>query len=130
MMVLIVEDDALSRKALARLLRADGHYVDTVGSAEEALEVIRGGFVPQVVLIDVDLPGMDGLDLTAQLAQEVPQASAILTSAVEHERIMSRGDLPHPQYLRKPLPVRQLLHLVASAPQPSGDDCSPGLRSN
>src|SRR3954471_10758494 len=67
--ILIVEDDRISRKALALLLSRSGYGVEAVGSAEDALhladDLTGEGRMPRVALVDVDLPGMSGLDLIA-----------------------------------------------------------------
>jgi two-component system, response regulator FlrC len=128
-MVLIVEDDVLSRKALTRLLRANGHDVEAVGSAEEALDALRQGLAARVVLIDVDLPGMNGLQLITALSREFPGISAILTTAVDRERLVSGGRFATSYYLRKPLQVGQLLSMVASADSQAFTSAAPALRA-
>ncbi len=62
MKVLIIEDDAVDRKLVGAVLRIDGHSVRDRSSAQEALEAVRQD-TPDVILLDLRLPGMDGLEL-------------------------------------------------------------------
>ncbi|WP_068111338.1 sigma-54-dependent transcriptional regulator [Tropicimonas marinistellae] len=64
--ILVVDDDKAMRQSLADLLEAAGWQVDTVSRAEQALEVLKG-HSPDVILSDVRMPGMSGLDLLARL---------------------------------------------------------------
>lgn len=67
--VLVVEDDRPTRMLLERIIRARGHEVVGCGSAEEALEKLNEEFFPLITL-DIQLPGMSGLDLTRKLRAE------------------------------------------------------------
>src|SRR5689334_18545612 len=61
--VLIVEDERVARRALANLLAASGYVAQAAGSAEEALGLLNlKGQPPKVILVDLNLPGMNGLD--------------------------------------------------------------------
>jgi DNA-binding response OmpR family regulator len=61
--VLFVEDDAGLAGIVVRHLRAHGHDARSVESAEDAIELLRAGFRPNVVLLDINLPGASGWDL-------------------------------------------------------------------
>ncbi len=109
--VLIVEDESVSRMAMALLLRANGYHAVTASSAEEALQLIDDGPLPNVALVDLDLPGMNGADLIASL-QAKGQLSAVLITAAARERIdaLSLQGVP---FFRKPIDFRELLHTLA-----------------
>lgn len=64
--VLVVDDHAINLKLAAEVLEWAGYRVLSASSAEEALEVLGRG-LPDLILMDVGLPGMDGLTLTRQL---------------------------------------------------------------
>ncbi|HWY47920.1 MAG TPA: response regulator [Bryobacteraceae bacterium] len=64
--ILVVEDHDLQSKLVRFLLEEAGHSVRTAASAEEAREILRS-FFPNLILMDLQLPGMDGLDLTRLL---------------------------------------------------------------
>jgi CheY-like chemotaxis protein len=92
-----------------------------VGSAEEALEVIRQQGVPDVALVDLDLPGMDGLQLIRRLEKENPQVYSVLITAASPERVQAlRQEESHAKYLRKPLSIDDLLTLLTGNHHP---DC-------
>jgi response regulator RpfG family c-di-GMP phosphodiesterase len=75
--VLIVDDDAPLRSLLRATLGADDYDVREAGSAEEAFEVIRF-WEPRIVLLDVNLPGMDGLTFCSELRRIDDDAVVIL----------------------------------------------------
>lgn len=73
--ILIVDDNPMNRKLLKVLLETEGHQVVTAVDAEDTLRVLHN-FHPQLILMDFDLPGMDGLELTKKL-KENPLTSGI-----------------------------------------------------
>ena len=114
--VLIVEDERISRQALAYLLEQSGFRPATCESAEEALERLCAGAAPQVALVDVDLPGMSGLDLVARLEKLRPGTFAVLITAASGERIDRFRETHDVQYLRKPVDFPRLLKLLDARP--------------
>jgi CheY-like chemotaxis protein len=67
--ILIVDDNATNLKLVKVLLMKEGYDIQTAGDAEEALKVLQT-FTPRLVLMDLQLPGMDGLTLTRKLKSE------------------------------------------------------------
>lgn len=82
--VALVEDSAPMRRNLERMLRrATGmKCVSVCGSAEEALEQIPKQ-QPDVILMDINLPGASGIECTARLKQQLPQAQVIMLTVYE-----------------------------------------------
>ena len=116
--ILLVDDEAKIRNALAQALREDGHEVIAVGSPREAQRLLaRGGF--DVLLVDNLMPELTGLDVIRELvastaADERPQilmmtAHATVESAIE---AMKLGAL---DYLQKPFEIDELLVVVNRA---------------
>jgi CheY-like chemotaxis protein len=68
--VFIVEDNADARETLKRLLEADGHRVRVAGDGASALEAMRAA-PPEVALIDIGLPQMDGYELARRIRAEI-----------------------------------------------------------
>src|ERR1043166_2825638 len=64
--ILIVDDDNTSRKALARTLTAAGYHCGESGNGDEALKLIRGQ-QPSLLLLDFEMPGLDGAELLKRL---------------------------------------------------------------
>src|ERR1700692_1645044 len=72
--ILVVEDHDMQAKLVSFLLQEAGHTVQIAASAEEALEILRS-FSPDLILMDLDLPGMDGLELMRVLRLDPVQST-------------------------------------------------------
>jgi CheY-like chemotaxis protein len=118
--VLIVEDEHVARRALSMLLASSGYVIRAVGSAEEALRILEGeesAIPPQVALVDLDLPGMNGLDFISRLEQMEPAILPVLITAAGEDIV---GDAVRDRqlvYLRKPLDVGELLTIITHGEQ-------------
>ena len=78
--ILIVDDEPIIRANLAEFLQAEGFGVEAVGSGEDALDrVVRQKF--DVALCDINLPGLDGLEVLERLARVSPETFVILITA-------------------------------------------------
>ncbi len=60
--ILVIDDDAAERQRLSSWFRAEGYAVETAGHGREALDRLRTGFQPCVILMDLMMPEMDGFD--------------------------------------------------------------------
>src|SRR5688572_6718307 len=78
--ILIVDDNPANLKLARVLLTAEGYEVRTAEAAEEALEILET-FTPRLILMDVQLPGIDGLELTRRLKAD-PARRGILIVAL------------------------------------------------
>jgi CheY-like chemotaxis protein len=108
--VLLVEDDRRVRDALSRLLRIDGLEVETADNGQEALEQLAALTVPvDLVLSDIAMPVMDGLDLYAQLSEQYPHLPVILmTGQQAHWEPPLDGHGEPALILRKPIELGTL----------------------
>ena len=113
--ILIVDDEKPIRRILSLLLQERGHRITEVGSGEEALACLAEA-KPDVVLLDLKLPGIDGLETLSRLRALSPHADIIMmtafgtiTSAVE---AMRRGAF---DYITKPFDNDELLMIVDRA---------------
>ena len=113
--ILIVDDNARARQSMAEVLQAAGHPVTTCASALEALKVV-GENAFEVIITDLQMPGMDGLAFIRALAERnvesqivMVTAFASVASAVEAMRYGAFD------YIEKPFDVEQLEELVARA---------------
>ena len=111
--VLIVEDERVSRRALAALMAASGYTPEAAASAEEALDAVRGDAVhPAIALVDLDLPGMNGLELIGQLTRMEPSVFPVLITAANGEGLTEHLREQGVAYLRKPVDFSRLLSLL------------------
>ena len=101
--ILIVEDEENARKGYEQLLQRWGYEVVAVSSAEEALAKFSS-FQPDSVIADVELPGMNGLDLLEQLGEELRDVPAIIiTGKGSDERAVAAIEAGAFWYIEKPL---------------------------
>ncbi|MDB4971819.1 MAG: two-component hybrid sensor and regulator [Myxococcaceae bacterium] len=113
--VLVVDDNPTNLKLIAYLLQAKGYEVRTAIDAESALTEIQTAR-PALILMDLQLPGMDGLELTRQL-KAAPETRDIVVIAVtayamkgDEERARAAGC---DGYIPKPVDTRALPRIVA-----------------
>ena len=78
--LLIVDDEPIVQQSLAEWFRSDGYEVDSAGSAKEALRKVAEGRY-DIALVDIKMPGMDGLELQARLAELAPSLTIIMITA-------------------------------------------------
>lgn len=107
--ILLVEDNDALREATLAFLQQKGHYVRGVGMAEE-IDDMGGGFVPDVYVIDLNLPDEDGLSLAKRLRATHPQVGIVITTARAKigDKVVgyqSGADL----YLTKPVHPQELM---------------------
>jgi two-component system cell cycle response regulator DivK len=113
--VLVVDDNAANVKLLRVLLEREGYGVETAADAEDALCVLSA-FKPRLILMDVQLPGMDGLELTRRLRADAATKDLVilaLTAAATKEdeaRALAAGC---DGYVAKPIDVGSLPGIVA-----------------
>jgi CheY-like chemotaxis protein len=117
--VLIVEDERVSRRALAALMSALGYETEAAASAEEALDAVESGAHPDIALVDLDLPGMNGLDFIGRLTQMDPAVFPVLITAANGDRLTSLLANRGVAYLQKPLDVNRLLSLLGEQMSPN-----------
>lgn len=114
--VLIVEDEQDIRELVSYNMLKEGYQVAAVASGEEALEAVKGRR-PDVVLLDLMLPGIDGLTVCATLKED-PETSAIpvimLTAKGEESDIVTGLNMGADDYVTKPFSPKVLLARVAA----------------
>lgn len=111
--VLIVEDDAQLREALADSLELNGYAVTQVANAEAALDAL-GRELPGLVLTDVQMPGADGHALLENIKARTPEVPVVLMTAYgEIDRAVEAMRAGAADYLAKPFAPERLLAVVA-----------------
>lgn len=114
-MILIVDDNPINLKLARLLLSAEGYEVRTALDAEQALGLL-GEFQPHLILMDIQLPGMDGLELTRRLKAD-PKTHTIAIVALtayamkgDEEKALACGCSG---YISKPIDTRHFSAQVA-----------------
>ena len=112
LLVLIVDDDKDTRESLAALLRAQGHEAAVAGDGYEA---VRSAFLdcPDVVLLDVSLPGMDGYEVGRAIKEARPcKPPFVVAVSGWPEDPTRRGEAGIDLYLTKPADLDALRGLL------------------
>jgi two-component system, OmpR family, response regulator MprA len=106
--ILVVEDDEEIVEVLRRSLRAEGYEVRSSGDGVEALD-LAAAFVPDVVVLDLGLPRMDGVEVCRRLRAESDVPILMLTARSETEDRVGGLDSGADDYLVKPFERKELL---------------------
>jgi DNA-binding NtrC family response regulator len=111
--ILIVDDDASFRTSLAANLELEGHQVTEAGDGARAVELVRAGLF-DLVITDVRMPGMNGVDVFREVRRLRPEVPVILMTAFALERLLSDA-LGEGVYamLSKPFSVDHAIALTA-----------------
>jgi DNA-binding NarL/FixJ family response regulator len=114
--VLIVDDSDLYRAGLRELLGAAGlEVVGEAGTGEDGVRLAREG-APDVVLMDVDMPGAGGVEATREIASTgIRSAVVILTASADEEDVLAAVVAGAQGYLLKSAPVEELVAGVRAA---------------
>jgi two-component system, OmpR family, response regulator len=121
MKILVIEDEALILSFLERGLAAEGHAVDTAMRGEDGLDRVRDG-EPDLVILDVMLPGVDGFDVLAAIRVMNPSLPVIMLTARGEIADRVRGlDLGATDYLVKPFAFAELTARVRAHTRRAGD---------
>jgi len=112
--ILIVDDNAQNLKLVRVLLSGEGYDVRTAGDAEEALAALES-FSPRLILMDLQLPGMDGLELTRRLKADPARRSIAIVALTayamkgDEQRALAAGC---DGYVTKPIDIVTLPQTV------------------
>ncbi|MEZ4380984.1 MAG: protein kinase [Nannocystaceae bacterium] len=124
----MVEDEANARSALLLLLEDEGHEVMGAGDGIEALEVLDG-WLPDVVLTDVQMPRLDGVALMDELHRRLPDVPVIVMTAfgsIEHAVETLR--LGAADYLQKPIDLDRVVSAIRRVITHTDRELGPGDR--
>jgi len=114
--ILIIDDNPINLKLIHVLLRSRGYLVRTAVNAEQALIEVRD-FQPRMILMDIQLPDMDGLELTRILKADTAQRPMVILALTayamkgdEEKALLAGCD----GYITKPIDTRALPELIAT----------------
>lgn len=112
--VSIVEDDAPTREGLEQLINRTGDFncISQHANAEDAIQRIPG-FNPRVVLMDINLPGLNGVEAVRRLKSQLPQTQFIMLTVYQDNEAIYNALLAGANgYLLKQTPPRELLNAL------------------
>jgi two-component system, cell cycle response regulator DivK len=113
--ILIIDDNPINLQLVEDLLVLEGYTVRSASSALEALEMLKT-FIPKLILMDIQLPGMDGLELTHKLKADSRYKDIIILAitalAMKHDKkkALAAGC---DGYISKPIDIDQLVEDIS-----------------
>jgi two-component system cell cycle response regulator DivK len=113
--ILVVDDNAMNLKLARVVLQAAGFAVRTAADAEDALRQLAT-FTPSLILMDIQLPGIDGLELTRRLKADGPTKEVAIFALTAYAM---KGDEEKARaagcdgYITKPIDIESLPRLLA-----------------
>jgi CheY-like chemotaxis protein/anti-sigma regulatory factor (Ser/Thr protein kinase) len=110
--ILVVDDDRSTRELIRLQLRGAGHVVETAGDGAAALDRVRRRAF-DLVLLDVWMPGMDGLEMLARLRDAPSRPRVVVMTADDTSQTLLRAIREHAyRYVTKPFEPKEILALV------------------
>ena len=125
--ILIVDDDQLMRRSLAFNLEQAGYDVKSAARAEDALDILRGADF-DLVLLDIGLPGMDGLDAVRIIKDEFGLPVIFLTARRRELDEVVGLEMGADDYVTKPFDVDVLLARIKAVLRRSGSTSQTALQ--
>jgi two-component system, NtrC family, nitrogen regulation response regulator NtrX len=106
--ILVVDDEEAIREVLIEFLSSHGYAAQGAENGKEAIQMARS-LSPQVVLLDIAMPGMNGIETLKRLRQESPQSAVIMISGhADNDQALQALDLGAYDFIQKPLDFRYL----------------------
>ncbi|MCI4355018.1 MAG: response regulator transcription factor [Thermoplasmata archaeon] len=112
--ILVVDDEAQIRKALNRALVARGYVVEVAVDGEEALDLAES-FAPDLVVLDLNLPGIDGFEVCRRLRTWTSTPIIVLSVREDETDKVEALDLGADDYLTKPFGIDELLARIRAS---------------
>lgn len=115
--VLIVDDDAISRRVLAQALEKSGFRIEVLTSGQEALAYLMGGNHPAIVLLDLVMPPPDGYAVLRAMraSEDLRETPVVVLTAVDADEEVTRAfDMGADDFVRKPFKTAELVARIRS----------------
>jgi CheY-like chemotaxis protein len=118
--ILLVDDDRGLRHVLSAFLREVGHTVETAGDGPEALDILGNGSGFDLILLDIGLPSMSGLEVLARVRNLAsPPLVIVMTADDTSATLLEAVKRQAYRYLRKPFPPSTIVDVVSEAGTPA-----------
>jgi len=129
MRILVVDDERAVRESLRRALELEGYEIDLAEGGGEALEVLGSEAQPDAVILDVLMPGVDGIEVCKRLRRGGNQLPILmLTARAEVENRVAGLDAGADDYVTKPFALEELLARLRALLRRAGPEPSEVLR--
>jgi two-component system response regulator MprA len=113
MRILVVDDERAVRESLRRALVLEGYEIELAGDGKDALDLLASGTEPDAVILDVLMPGLDGLEVCRRLRRTGNRLPVLmLTARDEVENRVAGLDAGADDYVTKPFALEELLARV------------------
>src|SRR2546423_8433627 len=114
--ILVVDDDKNTRDYLAAFLTSSGFIVECLGSGDEAIERLASGYSPSMILLDVLLPGKDGIEVLSNVKAIYPSLPIIILSGIgQIKTVVEAMKIGASDYLTKPFEEEALELAIENA---------------
>jgi two-component system response regulator MprA len=127
--ILVVDDERAVRESLRRALELEGYEIELAEDGEQALERLRSEAEPDAMVLDVLMPGVDGLEVSRTLRREGSRLPILmLTARTQVEDRVEGLDAGADDYLTKPFALEELLARVRALLRRTSDGSGEPLR--
>jgi two-component system response regulator MprA len=121
--ILVVDDERAVRESLRRALELEGYEIELADDGLQALAALEDGGEPDAMILDVLMPGMDGLEVCRRVRREGSRMPVLmLTARVEVENRVAGLDAGADDYVTKPFALEELLARVRALLRRTQDD--------
>jgi CheY-like chemotaxis protein len=112
--ILLVDDEELIRRTVGPILQALGHQVETAAGGLEALQRLENGLEPDLVMLDLNMPELDGSETFNRLRRIRPELPVVFATGYVDERIPSiLSRFPKVRILKKPFTIPEIQEVLA-----------------
>jgi two-component system response regulator MprA len=126
---MVVDDERAVRESLRRALELEGYEIELAENGNEALDLLSGGSEPDALVLDVLMPGVDGLEVCKRLRRSGNQLPVLmLTARAEVENRVAGLDAGADDYVTKPFALEELLARLRALLRRAGAGPSEVLR--
>jgi CheY-like chemotaxis protein len=115
--ILLVEDDEIVRRAIQMVLEWEGYEVECASNGQEALDTLRAGSRPSLILLDILMPILDGEEFRREQLRD-PRLASIPVIVVSAAHFADAVSAAH--HIRKPFEVQELLDAIHEQVAPIG----------
>src|SRR5436305_4009564 len=107
--ILLVDDEPGMQRYIKTLIEIDDHHVETASTGEQAVELVQNGMEPNLVLLDLLMPGIDGLETLEKLRKLQPNVKVVMLSCVnDTKKVVQAIRLGAVDYITKPFQKAEL----------------------